>query len=247
MSKAQVVLADSPDKIPTASIDGKITTVYWNICGLGQPVRYALELAGVEYVDVRVHWGPGAPGTAGYKQMWSDRKPAIGEVVTFPNLPYLLDGEVALAQSNTIIRYIGRKFDLMGDPASAHIVDLMFDQTADFDSQGTGLAYREGLPGLKKYCETQLPGLLAYWARLLGGKPFMTGEKVTVADLKVYETLRKLKLIEAQPEVGTTALAGTPTLLQFITRIEELPAMKAYLGSEQFLARPLNNEHAQFK
>lgn len=27
--------------------------------GLGQPVRYALELAGVEYTDVRVEPGPG--------------------------------------------------------------------------------------------------------------------------------------------------------------------------------------------
>eukprot|EP00747_Dinoflagellata_sp_TGD_P067979 gnl/TRDRNA2_/TRDRNA2_155514_c0_seq3.p1 gnl/TRDRNA2_/TRDRNA2_155514_c0~~gnl/TRDRNA2_/TRDRNA2_155514_c0_seq3.p1 ORF type:complete len:267 (+),score=60.48 gnl/TRDRNA2_/TRDRNA2_155514_c0_seq3:60-803(+) len=247
MSKAKIVFADAADKIPTAPVDGKITTVYWNICGLGQPIRYALELAGVEYVDVRVHWGPGEPGTAGYKKMYFDRMPALSEAMLFPNLPYFLDGEIALAQSNTIMRHIGRKFNLMGDPSQAHIVDLIFDQTADFDGQSTGLSYREGLPGLKKYCEQRLPEMLSHWARLLGDKKFMTGESVTVADLKVYETLRKLKLIEEQPEVGTKALASCPTLLQFLARVEELPAMKAYLASEQFMARPLNNEHAQFK
>lgn len=247
MSKAMVIVADTPDKIPTAPVNGKITAVYWNICGLGQPLRYALELAGVEYVDVRVHWGPGEPGTAGYKQMWVERKPAVGDAMVFPNLPYLLDGDVALAQSNTILKYIGRKFDLLGDASAAHLVDLILDETADFDGQSTGLSYREGLPGLKSYCESRLPQILPHWARLLGNKPFMTGEKVTVADLKVYETLRKLKIIEEQPEVGSKALASFPALMDFITRVEELPSMKAYRSSGAFMARPLNNEHACFK
>lgn len=245
MSRATVVVARTPDEIPTAPVSGKITTVYWNICGLGQSVRYALELAGVEYCDVRVHWGPGAPGTPEYKQAWFQRKPALAEVVHFPNLPYLLDGDVALSQSNTILKHIGRKYDLLGDPSVAHIVDLVLDQTADFDGQSTGLSYSQGLPGLKAYCDGPLRGTLAQWARLLGGKPFMTGDKVTVADLKIYETLRKLRLIEQQ--VGTTALAEHPPLLQFIDRVEALPAMKAYLASSQYMARPLNNEHALFK
>lgn len=247
MSKATVVFADSPEKIPTAPVSGKITTVYWNICGLGQPVRYALELAGVEYADVRIHWGPGAPGTEGYKKMWMDRKTDVGNTVAFPNLPYLLDGDVALTQSSTILRYVGRKFGLMGDPSAAHIVDLVLDETADFDQQSTGRSYAHGLPGLKTYCTDHLPAILAKWARLLGDRPFMTGEAVTVADLKVYETLRKLKLIEEQPEVATGALAGFPALLQFVQRVEELPAMSAYLKSEQHIGRPLNNEHALFK
>ncbi|CAE8601707.1 unnamed protein product, partial [Polarella glacialis] len=176
---ATVIFASSPAQIPTAPVDGKITTVYWNICGLGQSVRYALELAGVDYVDVRVHWGPGNPGSPEYKQMWFDRKGDIGDVMLFANLPYLMDGEVALAQSNTILRYIGRKFGLMGDPSAAHIIDLIFDQAADFDAPSTGLSYREGLPGLKRYFETALPGQLSQWERLLGDKPYMTGEQVT--------------------------------------------------------------------
>ena len=32
----------------------------------------------------------------------------------FPNLPYLIDGDVRIAQSSTILRYIGRQFDLLG-------------------------------------------------------------------------------------------------------------------------------------
>jgi len=247
MPLASVIFADTPDKIPTEPVDGKITLVYWNICGLAQPIRYALELAGQEYVDVRVHYGPGEPGTAEYKKMWFDRKPAVAESVLFPNLPYLLHGDVRLAQSNTILRYIGRTYNIMAEPSAASIEDLIFDQMADFDGQSTGLSYRDGLPGLKVYCEGSLPASFSDFVRLLGEKKFMTGDNVTVADLKVYETLRKLKLIEEQPEVATKSLESCPTLVQFISRIEDLDAMKKYLSSEQYMARPLNNAHAKFK
>jgi len=243
-----IVNATTASQIPTAPVDDKLTTVYWDICGLGQPVRYALECAGVDYVDVRVHWGPGQPGTEGYKQMWASSKGALGERMPFPNLPYMLDGDVALTQSNAILKYIGRKYGLLGDPSSEHLIDLVLDQAADFDAGSTRAAYGAGLPGLREYCEARLPGELAGWAQQLADKAFMTGDEMTVADLKVYETLRKLAIIEAQPEVGTGALAAAqPSLLAFMRRVESLPAMKQYQESSRFMARPLNNEHAKFK
>lgn len=246
MSKAIIVVADTPEKIPASPVDGKITTVYWNICGLGQPIRYALEIAGVDYVDVRVEPGPGDPGTPEYKKMYFDRKPAVSESVVFANLPYFLDGDVSLAQSNAILRYVGRKFGLMGDPEGAHIFDLVLDQMSDFDAESTGRCYRD-FPSMKAYCTELLPAKLKEWGRLLGDKPFMTGSKVSVADLKVYETLRKLRIIEAESSIGTATLAEFPSIMAFIERIEALPAMQNYLQSEQFMARPLNNIHAQFK
>mmetsp|Transcript_61066 Transcript_61066/g.108691 ORF Transcript_61066/g.108691 Transcript_61066/m.108691 type:complete len:248 (-) Transcript_61066:38-781(-) len=245
-SKAQVVFADSADKIPMEAVDGKITTVYWNICGLGQTPRYVLEMAGVEYADVRLHWGPGLPGTDEYKQMWMAKKRKIGEQVLFPNLPYLIDGDVKISQTNTILKYLGRKFDLMGEAANAHLVDFVLDQTTDFDGAVTGRCYGD-FASLKPFCEVQLPVALADWTRLLGDKPFMTGDAVTVADLKIYETLRKLKIIESQEAIGTNTLASFPKVLAFIDRVEALPAMKNYLSSAAFMERPLNNEHAQFK
>jgi len=245
-SNATVIVAATPEDIPTAAVDGKITIVYWNICGLGQPIRYALELAGVEYVDVRVEPGPGAAGTPGYKKMWFDRKPAVSETVIFANLPYMFDAEVALAQSNTILKHIGRKFGLMGDSASADIVDLVLDQMADFDGESTGRCYRD-IASMKPYCEDLLPGKLKDWEKLLGEKPFLTGDKVTVAYLKLYETLRKLQIIEFQPQVGTKTMARFSKLVAFIKRVEALPAMSAYMDSSIFMPRPLNNEHAQFK
>lgn len=243
-SLARVVKADTPEKIPKCAVDGKITTVYWDICGLGQPIRYALELAGEPYVDVRVAPGPGEPGNPGYKQMWFTKKPEIAESVIFANLPYLFDGETALVQSNAILKYIGRRFNLMGDPAMTHTVDLALDQMADFDGESTRLSYMNA-DGLRPYCEEQLPAKLADWARLLGEKPFLTGDSISVADLKLYETLRKLRIIEAS--FGCSSVAACVPLMAFVERVEGLEAMQRYMKSEAFMERPLNNAHAQFK
>merc|ERR1712194_890035 len=178
--------------------------------------------------------------------MWVDRKPAVGASTIFANLPYLMDGEVHLTQSNAILRYVGRKFGLMGDPSAAHLVDLVLDQVADFDGEVTGRCYRD-FASLKPYCGTPLKERLTDWARLLADKPFMTGKEVTVADLKIYETFRKLRIIEAEAEIGTNTLSGFPSIQDFMSRIEALPAMANYLQSDEFMSRPLNNVHAQFK
>jgi hypothetical protein len=70
-------------------------------------------------------------------------------------------------------------------------------------------------------------------AKLLGDGPFFTGDDVTVADLKIYETFRKLKIIEAQPSVATSTLAGFAALVAFVDRIEAIPAMKRYVTPSQ--------------
>jgi len=243
-SKATVVVADVPEQVPTAPVEGKITTVYWNMCGLGQVPRYALEIAGVEYVDVRVE--AGEAGTPDYKQVWQQRKDSMNGTTTFPNLPYLLDGDVGLSQSGAILRYIGRKFNLMEDASTVHLVDLVLEQMADFDKESTVLSYNS-VDGLKNYCVNTLPGRLKSWSSLIGEKPFLTGDVVTVADLKFYETMRKLKLIEAHPEVNTETIKSFPTLEAFVDRVEALPAIQAYQASAAFMARPLNNPHAKFR
>jgi glutathione S-transferase len=244
--KSTVVIADTEDKIPRSPLNGGITTVYWNICGLGQPIRYALEVAGVAYSDVRVQPGPGEPGTAEYRGLWMGNKRRLGEDVPFPNLPYFFDGDVKLVQTNAILKYIGRKYDLLGDTDAAHMVDMVMDQTTDFDAAVTGRCYRD-FKSLKPWIEEELPVILGYWKELLGSKEFMTCGRLTVADLKLYETFRKIRLIEQQPEIGTGVLGGAPEIQAYMQRIEAIPAMSAYLKSASYMERPLNNVHAQFK
>lgn len=48
---------------------------------------------------------------------WLADKPNLG--LAFPNLPYLIDGDVKLTQSLAIMRYLARKAGLFGVPADA--------------------------------------------------------------------------------------------------------------------------------
>jgi glutathione S-transferase len=244
-SKAEVIFADSPAAIPTASAGS--TLVYWNICGLAQPIRYALEMAGIEYKDVRIDAGPGAPGSDSYKGLWIGKKPDVGKEVPFVNLPYFIDGDVKLAQSEAILRHIGRKYNLSGrDPAA---MDLVLGQVADFDNEVTAMCYGRngGLGGMDAYFSDALPAKLQAWSDFLGAKSFMCGSEVTVADFKIYELLRKLKLVQSDPAVKVDTLSNFPSLTAYVERVEALGPIKSYLAASSFLGRPLNNPHAEFR
>ena len=51
----------------------------------------------------------------------------------FPNLPYLIDGNIKVTQSNAILRYLGRKFGLDGkteaDKVSKFILFFLNDSS----------------------------------------------------------------------------------------------------------------------
>ena len=50
----------------------------------------------------------------------------------FPNLPYFVDGDVKLSQSNAILRHIGRKHGLYGlDDKHAAEIDMLLDTIRD--------------------------------------------------------------------------------------------------------------------
>ena len=44
----------------------------------------------------------------------------------FPNLPYLIDGNIKVTQSNAILRYLGRKFGLDGKTEADKVNEFCF-------------------------------------------------------------------------------------------------------------------------
>ena len=255
--RATVVVATDAGAIPATCVDGLPTLVYWNICGLGQAARYALEAAGVDYADVRID--AGAADAAEYKKLWlDDAKPRVDrdcKALDFPNLPYYLeeplgvtrsngmgvtvDGLGALSQSNTILKHLGRAHGLLGD--SPERVDLFLDEATDLDNAITGKCYRDAA-SLKPYFESELPAKLARWEKCLGDKTFLAGASLTVADCKAYEVFRKIHRLDAH--LGTSALPGA--LAAYCGRFEAHPAIAVYLAGPNYLERPFNNPHAQF-
>jgi glutathione S-transferase len=77
---------------------------YWDIRGLAQPIRLALEHSGLEWEDKLYVTGP-APTFD--KTCWFSVKETLG--FDFPNLPWMVDGNVKLTQTMAILRYVARK------------------------------------------------------------------------------------------------------------------------------------------
>ncbi len=104
---------------------------------LAQPIRLLLEYTKTPFEDKFVSCGP-APDFD--RSAWTSVKGSLG--LDFPNLPYYLDGDIKVTQSNAILRYIARKHDLLGKTEDEKVrVDIMAEQSMDFRNGIVRLSY----------------------------------------------------------------------------------------------------------
>ena len=100
------------------------TLGYWDIQGLGQPLRMILAYLDIEHEDIVYD------NTTLLTTWVTDIKPNLG--LDFPNVPYYKDGDLKITQSLAIIRYIGKKHGMYGksDEESAKI-DMLLEFSRD--------------------------------------------------------------------------------------------------------------------
>ena len=78
----------------------------------------------------------------GSKYHWPSQKFNLG--IPFPNLPFYFDGNVKLSQSGTILRHLGRKYNLHGaNPNEASEIDMLIDTSYDLTVGLAMKAYSE--------------------------------------------------------------------------------------------------------
>ncbi|XP_031572822.1 glutathione S-transferase Mu 3-like isoform X2 [Actinia tenebrosa] len=211
---------------------------YWDIRGLAQPIRLLMHYVGMEFEDKRYSCGP-APDYS--RESWLKEKFTLG--LDFPNLPYYIDGDIKITQSGAILRHIARKKNLCGETEKERIiVDMMENQIQDFRSGFSALCYRsENFDEEKpKYLKNVVPKIKAF-ADFLGEKKYLVGDKITFVDFMLYETLDHHKVFDA------SLLEPHANLKAYLERIEALPAIAAYMKSDDFISRPINNTIAKFR
>lgn len=114
---------------------------YWGIRGRAQPLRHLLCFCNIPFED-KCYLSPDAYG-----------KDMAECGIDFPNLPYLLDGDVKFSETLAIARYIVRKSgrtDLLGntpeDEAKAHNILVTFN---DLFNPALGLFFNKKINDLK--------------------------------------------------------------------------------------------------
>lgn len=151
--------------------------------GRGEDCRMALVLAGVDFEDHRVK-GPA----------WAALKPNT----PFGSMPLLdLDGKPTLAQSNAILTWIGRSYQLLPTDeweAARHLAVL--EAVEDFRALLGPSGTLEDESEKKRVREELCAGPVKQWGaqieRQIHG-PFVGGEAISVADLKLFTTVNWTK------------------------------------------------------
>lgn len=173
------------------------------------------------------------------KEKWFQLKPSLP--LDFPNLPYLYDGDVKISQSVTIMRYLGRKFDLWpANEQQAIRVDLIEQQLIDYRSAGTQVFYNPDFDKLKDDYIVALNQRVSALAKFLGSNDYLAGDKLTYVDFLAYEWL------DVNRTLVPSLLDSHESLNKFTKRIESISKVKEYMESPRFMKYPFNNDQAKW-
>ena len=195
--------------------------VYFDFAGSrGEESRLALHLAGIAIEDERVSG-----------EQWKTLKPTT----PFGSMPVLeLPGKPPLPQSNAILVYIGRQHGLhpQDDFEAARHEALMnyaeelrhnVSPTLRISDEAQKKAAREEMAG----------GALRTWGsnveRELGAGPFLDGDKLHVADIKLYMIVRWFASGSVD-HVPPTVFQHCPKLMRLYEAVGEHPGVKGWIG-----------------
>ena len=224
---------------------------YWAIRGLAQPIRFLLAHAEVEISEVRFGINQDGSLIEDESPDWQDHKDALS--LPFANLPYLIDLErpdqIRLTQSNTIMRFLARRFNYYGDSVLEQTwIDLLQDEAYDFRNLIIEAAYtldpdyERAFEGFKL---TSVPRYLNGFEYHLSNRKLQNcfvGSRISLVDFILYELIWQVRLMVA----GSITVTNRPTLHSFLESFEKIPQITAYRAGDDYIDRPINSPWASF-
>lgn len=227
---------------------------YFRTSGRGELSRLCFIYGGIPFQDYRyttqefVDIKDGKPGA----------KLPYGEAATrtpFGQLPSLeVDGEM-YGQTLPIARFAARVSGLWpeGDDAAALKCDMIIERMADIMTSMTPI-FMEGVPatptarmkskeevaeGMARFFGTNLPPILKQVSALLGEQDYFVKNKISVADMAVFNRLGELSKTAERYKV-VDFLGATPNLKAHLKRIGDTPRIAKWMAS-----RPKEGEVGQ--
>ncbi|XP_040854589.1 glutathione S-transferase Mu 1-like isoform X1 [Ochotona curzoniae] len=238
-----------------------MTLGYWDIRGLAHAIRLLLEYTDTSYEE-KIYTMGDAPDYD--RSQWLNEKFKLG--LDFPNLPYLIDGTHKLTQSNAILRYLGRKYNLCGETEEEKIrVDILENQVMDTRLQLAVVCYSpdfvsaptgSDLVGGKKTLSLNLASMAADTNLLLQEKlkpDYLKGlpDKLTLysqflgkrpwfaGDKITFADFLVYDILDQNRIFAPGCLDAFPNLKDFVARFEGLPKIAAYMKSSHFIRVPI--------
>eukprot|EP01017_Pseudomicrothorax_dubius_P048416 TRINITY_DN87_c0_g1_i1.p1 TRINITY_DN87_c0_g1~~TRINITY_DN87_c0_g1_i1.p1 ORF type:complete len:230 (+),score=89.80 TRINITY_DN87_c0_g1_i1:118-807(+) len=217
-------------------MEGTLILGYWNLQGLGEPIRLLLEYLGLKYEEKVYELSNQAE--------WAADKSALN--FPFPNVPYLKDGEKVVCESEAIAFYIvfkGNRIDLFGRTEEERVqattvrgvVGDLYMDVVKFVWNPNWEA--EQAKFFEEKYNPRLKNLNAYAA----GKKHILGDNLNLVDFALFQTLYLLQKIDSK------ALDAYPNLQTLYNNFAEIPQVKAYHATDKFKNRSIYVPTAPFK
>lgn len=233
-----------------------LTVGYWNMRGLGAPLRAMCFFADVQFTAA-CHPLVVADGKIEYMQTsWhSKEKSELKERNPLINLPYIIDNGKVITQSNSCLSYLGKKFNLLGtNDQEASECEQLLCEIYDLRNGMTGLAYGKDFTEEKaasvvnrqiKHGSLQKLELWLERNPLFSEvTPYLVGGHCTAPDFHLFE------MLDQYSTLSTVVLKGDlfeslPKLKVFYEGWLKHEKMQKYFNSELH-ALPFNNLGAPF-
>jgi glutathione S-transferase len=219
---------------------GAITVGYWGIRGLAAPLRMMVMFRNVplksENYDVLED-----QSKSGYdRSSWFNVKDELKAKNPLINLPYVIDGDVVITQSNACFLYLGRKLKLLGN-SEKDMVDCeqLLCECMDIRNSVVSFAYSRDGSHFPRWAENitsrngSVDKLNLWLERKYSGSidsassVFFVGNDATVPDFHIWEMMDQIRSMASffsQPD----PLANFPFLAKFHDSFKNLPQNQRY-------------------
>ena len=209
---------------------------YWSIRGMGAQCAYLLAYCKVDYTFKEYVATVNEDGTRD-RGTWPDDKFNLG--IGFPNLPYFIDGDVKMAETMPVMRYIcdNWKPELLGSSKK---------EKAEMDMLGAVVnelklnclmypCYRHDDRGkITADAKTRFEPIVKW----LGEKKYIMGDNLCYLDFVLLECLNVTNWIS-----DGQIFKDYPTLDPYYKRLREIPEIQDALAT--FERKPFNNPFAK--
>eukprot|EP00758_Cryptobia_borreli_P011793 Tbor_TRINITY_DN5692_c2_g1::TRINITY_DN5692_c2_g1_i8::g.8210::m.8210 len=221
-------------------MSGKYTLVYWALRSQCMP-RLALHVAEIPFIEEY-------PKFADWRTPETGTKAVYGKVNPLVNLPLLKlpDGKM-IAQSNAILRWVGRKMpSLVGETDEERVnVDQAWEHLLDLRKAVHGAVYsKDHQTSKKNFLEESIPryysSIEKFSAQVGGSGPFLLGGKVTIPDLILTDMVDFVKVAYSNLD----SLSGYPRVLSAYEAVKKLDNLKPHYAEEE--KRPLHSGVVSF-
>lgn len=232
---------------PTEEKEGLVIG-YWAIRGLGAPLRMTCEYAGASYKPILHRVVIDSSGKQN-KCLWFENfKPSLKAKNPFANLPYILDGDTAVCQTNACFKYLGKKFNLMGkDEAERSKCEQSLCQAMDMRNDMVGVFYGS-YPKNKDKLVSMLGNhynKFENWLSHHDTQYLSSNDSLCVADFHLWELLDQMeKYVKEHNQ--PSPIKGKERLTKYYATVRAEKKLQNYFNSDLYKL-PCNNPSAYWR